>query len=316
MEWLFYPLLLQFGIFTSSAKLYSENNVYTTNSSTTYSNIPSDCSLFGSKFETDDFEHKIILNVTRNVTYWIGAKIGFKRNINPLGVQKECNGNQSGSLDECNNHCKGWKYFSYNDQSCSCFKSNKADDGLARTYKCENPENGLCFINKCVVYERNVLDKDYVCDVHHFEKSFGSWIFTTEKCSTKLNFICDIDGKLSYSENITRSWLEAEHECSKRGLKLIQTENIDDKFKDGRKYWISIFRRKKISRGIDNTKTVCVAARIQSNGSYQLETHFCNESLEPLCHSPNHTNYGSSDAGIVIICKTLFASKYQSCNFP
>ncbi|CAC5402729.1 unnamed protein product [Mytilus coruscus] len=263
MEWLFYPLLLQFGIFTSSAKLYSENNVYTTNSSTTYSNIPSDCSLFGSKFETDDFEHKIILNVTRNVTYWIGAKIGFKRNINPLGVQKECNGNQSGSLDECNNHCKGWKYFSYN-----------------------------MFWTKII------------------------WIFTTEKCSTKLNFICDIDGKLSYSENITRSWLEAEHECSKRGLKLIQTENIDDKFKDGRKYWISIFRRKKISRGIDNTKTVCVAARIQSNGSYQLETHFCNESLEPLCHSPNHTNYGSSDAGIVIICKTLFASKYQSCNFP
>lgn len=65
---------------------YSENDVYTTNSSTTYSNIPSDCSLFGSKFETVNLKHKVILNVAKNGTYWIGAKIGYERNINPLGM--------------------------------------------------------------------------------------------------------------------------------------------------------------------------------------------------------------------------------------
>lgn len=66
--------------------MYSEDDVYTTNSTTTYSKIPTDCTLFGSKFGSDNSSYKLILNTTDTLTYWVGAKIGFKININPFGV--------------------------------------------------------------------------------------------------------------------------------------------------------------------------------------------------------------------------------------
>lgn len=41
---------------------------------------------------------------------------------------------------------------------------------------------------------------------------------------------------------------------------------------------------------LDSKQTVCVAARIRANGSYHLETHFCNESFKALCHKLEHVN--------------------------
>ncbi|XP_071129505.1 uncharacterized protein [Mytilus edulis] len=297
-------------------KVYSEDDVYLTTCPTTYSNMPSDCNLFGSYFEADSSNFKDILNITENGTYWIGAKIGFKRNINPLGVQKVCNGNQSGSLDECNSHCKGWKYFSYNEQHCSCLENITVDDGLAKTKTCKNPDNGLCSINECVVYERNVSDKGYVCDVVLF--GYGSWIFTTQNCSTKLNFICE--GDKPYVAQVRSSWLAAEHTCSKRDQHLLQpsTKTLGNNIEDGTIYWVSSFRQKKISWGEDFSNTVCVAAKILTNGNYRLESHFCNESLEALCHKPDRTTYGSSKSDImtaslgtalggVLVCITVVA---------
>lgn len=66
--------------------VYSEDDVYITNSSTTYNNIPRDCNLFGSHFGADYSNYRLILNITETRTFWVGAKIGFKRNINPLGM--------------------------------------------------------------------------------------------------------------------------------------------------------------------------------------------------------------------------------------
>lgn len=69
-----------------SLAVYSEDDVYLTTCPTTYNNIPTDCNLFGSYFEADSSNFKDIMNITETGTYWIGAKIGFKRNINPLGM--------------------------------------------------------------------------------------------------------------------------------------------------------------------------------------------------------------------------------------
>ncbi|CAC5375877.1 unnamed protein product [Mytilus coruscus] len=108
--------------------------------------------------------------------------------------------------------------------------------------------------------------------------------------------------------------------CSKKGQHLLQAPQIlGNEFRQRTKYWISLFRRKKFSWGEDFTKTVCVAARIQANGSYRLKSHFCNESLEALCHKPDHTNYGSSDSevmiaslgtvlGVVVVCIIVVAA--------
>ncbi|XP_071131747.1 uncharacterized protein [Mytilus edulis] len=150
-----YLLLIGIHVLVVNGKLYSEDDVYTTNASTTYSKIPTDCTLFGSKFGSDYSSFKLVLNTSETLTYWVGAKIGFKRNINPLGVQAECNGTKSGSLDECDSRCKGWKYFCYNETSCSCSNNNKNYGGLSFTQICGNPENGLCdFRNMVLVYER------------------------------------------------------------------------------------------------------------------------------------------------------------------
>lgn len=60
-----------------------------------------------------------------------------------------------------------------------------------------------------------------------------------------------------------------------------------------------------------------MAARIQTNGSYRLESHACNDSLEFLCHRSDRTLYASSDAGIVIFLMALFALflNFNHCYF-
>lgn len=66
--------------------VYSEDDVYISNSTTTHSNIPTDCNLFGNQFEAEYPVQKININITVTGTYWIGAKIVFTRSINPLGA--------------------------------------------------------------------------------------------------------------------------------------------------------------------------------------------------------------------------------------
>ncbi|CAG2226754.1 unnamed protein product [Mytilus edulis] len=155
MELMFFCLLVSgFGIQSYNTKEYSDNDVYISNYITTYDNITTNCSLFGSKFDENYPVDKLMINITKTGTYWIGAKIGFKRNINPYRVQSGCNVNYNGSLDECNKHCKGRKYFSYNEHSCTCSNENMAIVGLSRTKNCKDQKHGLCFDNNCVVYER------------------------------------------------------------------------------------------------------------------------------------------------------------------
>lgn len=51
---------------------------------------------------------------------------------------------------------------------------------------------------------------------------------------------------------------------------------------------------------VDFANTVCVAARFQMNGSFSLETQFCNESLRALCHRTVDIYNGSSKTGMFI----------------
>ncbi|XP_063445381.1 uncharacterized protein LOC134725472 isoform X2 [Mytilus trossulus] len=290
-------------------KAYSEDDVYISNSSTTYSNIPTECNLFGNEFEADYPVQKININITENGTYWIGAKIGFKRNINPLGVRNVCKNNQTGTLEECNRHCKGQKYFSYNEESCSCLKSNHSDVGLSKTKICKHSENGLCSEHNCVVYERDVINEDYLCDVYYYESIIKDWVFTTKNCSVKLNFICDGD-KFS-SDAMKTSWLVAEQTCSKKGKHLLQMTKIPgNEFKDGTSYWVSFFRRKKISWGKGGDKDVCAALTIFQNGSVSLVSRFCTDQLASLCythklhrdHQNTSGNDDSSPLGLIVGC--------------
>lgn len=49
------------------------------------------------------------------------------------------------------------------------------------------------------------------------------------------------------------AWLGAEQTCSKKDRLLLQRKKIlGNELKDGTKYWVSFFRRKKISWGLGN----------------------------------------------------------------
>ncbi|XP_052068567.1 uncharacterized protein LOC127707852 isoform X2 [Mytilus californianus] len=306
----FFILTIVITSATKDSKVYSEDDVYISNSSTTHNNILTDCNLFGNEFEADYPVQKLNINTTETGTYWVGANIGFQRNINPLGVRRTaCNNNRNGSLDECNRHCKGQKYFSYNEHSCSCLNDHHVDVGLSKTKICKHPKNGLCYEQNCVVYERDVEKEDYLCDVYYFEPNIREWIFTTKNCSVKLNFICDGDNPSSDATNT--SWLVAEQICSKKDKHLLQmTKILEKRFKDGNNYWVSFFRRKKISWGIGGDKDVCAAITIFPNGSVSLVSRFCTEQLATLCythklhrdHRNTTANDDSSPLGLIVGC--------------
>ncbi|XP_071129504.1 uncharacterized protein [Mytilus edulis] len=292
-------------------KVYFEDDVYISNTSTTHNNIPTDCNLFGNEFEADYLVHKLIINTTETGTFWVGASIGFQRNINPLGVRTACSNDHSGSLEECNRQCNGRKYFSYNEHSCSCFDDSHVDTGLTRTKICKHPENGLCYKPNCIVYERDVVNEAYMCDVYYFESIIKEWIFTTKNCSEKLNFICD--GENPSSDGNKTSWLVAEQTCSKKDKHLLQKINIlGSEFKNGTNYWVSFFRRKKISWGIGGDKVVCAAITISPNGSVSLVSKLCTEQLATLCythklHRDHQNTTGNDEAsplGLIVGCCT------------
>jgi hypothetical protein len=47
-----------------------------------------DCKLVGAEFNQDYSTNSTRLNITDDGSFWIGATIGFKRNINPIGKQQ------------------------------------------------------------------------------------------------------------------------------------------------------------------------------------------------------------------------------------
>ncbi|OPL33537.1 hypothetical protein AM593_01026, partial [Mytilus galloprovincialis] len=144
------PRLSTLSLLSIPVFVYSEDDVYISNSSTIRSSIPTDCNLFGNKFEADYPVQKININITETGTFWVGARIGFERNINPLEYvfaeqfwKNDAIMKSSTSLQR-----------SLVEDSCSCLKSNHVDVGLSKTKICKHPQNGLCYEHNCVVYER------------------------------------------------------------------------------------------------------------------------------------------------------------------
>jgi hypothetical protein len=65
--------------------MFTDGDIFITNVTTTYEDIPKYCNLVGAEFDQDYPANSIRLNITDDGTFWIGATIGFKRNINPIG---------------------------------------------------------------------------------------------------------------------------------------------------------------------------------------------------------------------------------------
>jgi hypothetical protein len=67
--------------------VYSDDDIFITNTTDSYSDIPIDCYLFGTKYDRNHPFDKLILNVTNTKyeSFWIHATTAFKRNINPIG---------------------------------------------------------------------------------------------------------------------------------------------------------------------------------------------------------------------------------------
>jgi hypothetical protein len=65
--------------------MFTDGDIFITNVTTTYEDIPKYCNLVGAEFDQDYPANSTRLNITDDGTFWIGATIGFKRNINPIG---------------------------------------------------------------------------------------------------------------------------------------------------------------------------------------------------------------------------------------
>jgi hypothetical protein len=67
--------------------MFTDGDIFITNVTSTYEDIPKYCNLVGAEFDQDYPASTTRLNITDDGTFWIGATIGFKRNINPcLGL--------------------------------------------------------------------------------------------------------------------------------------------------------------------------------------------------------------------------------------
>ena len=65
--------------------MFTNLDIFLTNTTSTYQDIPKDCKLVGAEFDQDYPPDSIHLNITEDGPFWIGATIGFTRNINPIG---------------------------------------------------------------------------------------------------------------------------------------------------------------------------------------------------------------------------------------
>jgi len=65
--------------------MFTDGDIFITKATSTYQDIPKDCNLVGAEFDQDYPANSTRLNITDDGPFWIGATIGFKRNINPIG---------------------------------------------------------------------------------------------------------------------------------------------------------------------------------------------------------------------------------------
>jgi hypothetical protein len=65
--------------------MFTDGDIFITNVTTTYEDIPKYCNLVGAEFDQDYPANNTRLNITDDGFFWIGATLGFKRNINPIG---------------------------------------------------------------------------------------------------------------------------------------------------------------------------------------------------------------------------------------
>ena len=70
---------------TRRIKIFTDEDIFITNTTSTYEDIPKDCKLVGAEFNQDYSTNSTRLNITDDGSFWIGATTGFKRNINPIG---------------------------------------------------------------------------------------------------------------------------------------------------------------------------------------------------------------------------------------
>jgi hypothetical protein len=70
---------------TRRIKMFTDKYIFIANTTSTYEDIPKDCKLVGAEFIQDYPTNSTRLNITDDGHIWIGATIGFKRNINPIG---------------------------------------------------------------------------------------------------------------------------------------------------------------------------------------------------------------------------------------
>jgi hypothetical protein len=62
--------------------MFTDQDIFITNTTSTYQDIPKDCKLVGAELDHPD---SIYLNLTDSGSFWVGALKGSKRNISPFG---------------------------------------------------------------------------------------------------------------------------------------------------------------------------------------------------------------------------------------
>jgi hypothetical protein len=62
--------------------IFTDQDIFITNTTSTYQDIPKDCKLVGAELDHPD---SIYLKLTDSGPFWVGAPKGSKRNISPFG---------------------------------------------------------------------------------------------------------------------------------------------------------------------------------------------------------------------------------------
>ena len=70
---------------TRRIAMFTDQDIFIKNTTSTYQEIPQDCKLVDAKFDQDYQPDSIHQNITDDEPFWISATIGFKRDINPIG---------------------------------------------------------------------------------------------------------------------------------------------------------------------------------------------------------------------------------------
>jgi hypothetical protein len=65
--------------------MFTDGDIFITNVTSTYQDIPKDCNLVIAEFDKDHPANSTRLHITDDGPSWIAATIGFKTNINPIG---------------------------------------------------------------------------------------------------------------------------------------------------------------------------------------------------------------------------------------